>query len=193
MGLNMKEKQPVTREYNTRYQTATTKEKSALLDEFTRLTGRHRKYAARLLCGKPIKEVLISVDGEVVKFKPEKKRPANRKGKRIYADEVIAALRQIWTFFWYTCGRTGGPQILAPPMRQQMAFIAGWPAFHLTEETAEKLKKISPASIDRYLKKDKAALKLKGKRLTKPRYPMKNPIPIRTFYTGEERKKPGFR
>jgi hypothetical protein len=28
-----------------------------------------------------------------VKFKPEKKRPVNRKGKRIYTDEVIASLR----------------------------------------------------------------------------------------------------
>jgi hypothetical protein len=188
----MKEKQAVTREYKTRYQAVTKKAKSVLLTEFTRLTGYHRTYAARLLSNKPVKEVLLYLVGEAVKLKPEKKRPANRKGKRFYTDEVIAALRHVWTFFRYKCGRTEGPQILAPLMRQQMRHIAGWPAFHITEETAEKLKKISPASIDRYLKKDKAALRVKGKNLTKPLCSLKSRILIRTFYTSDERKKPGF-
>jgi transposase InsO family protein len=77
-------------------------------------------------------------------------------------------------------------------MRQQMPFIARWPAFSITGDIAEKLKTISPASIDRYLKNDKAALRLKGKSLTKPIDSLKSRIPIRTFYSREERKKPGF-
>jgi hypothetical protein len=77
-------------------------------------------------------------------------------------------------------------------MRQQMPFIAKWPGFGITDEIAEKLKKISPATIDRYLKKDKDALRTKGKSLTKPIDSLKSRIPIRTFYTSEERKKPGF-
>jgi hypothetical protein len=51
----MKEKQAVTREYKTRYQAVTKKVKSALLDEFTRLTGCHRTCVARLLSNKPVK------------------------------------------------------------------------------------------------------------------------------------------
>ncbi|MDR2246214.1 MAG: transposase, partial [Treponema sp.] len=89
----MTEKQAVTREYMPRYQEAAKKEKRGLLDEFTRLTGYHRKSAVRLLSEKPDREVLVSTDGRTVKFKPEKKRPANRKGKRVYSDEVIASLR----------------------------------------------------------------------------------------------------
>jgi hypothetical protein len=77
-------------------------------------------------------------------------------------------------------------------MRQQMPYIAGWPAFNITPDIAEKLTTISPATIDRYLKKDKEALRLKGKSLTKPLHSLKSRIPIRTFYTSEERKKPGF-
>jgi transposase InsO family protein len=127
------------------------------------------------------------IDGKLVKVKPEKRKPSNRKGKRIYTDEVISALQQIWTFFWFKCGK-----ILAPLMRQQMQHIAQWPAFGITGEIAEKLKKISPASIDRYLKKDKQAPRLKGKSLTKPMNSLKSRIPIRTLYTSEERKKPGF-
>jgi hypothetical protein len=75
MGLNMKEKQAVTREYKTRYRKVTKKAKSALLNEFTRLTGYHRKSAVRLLSGKPVREILIYGSGEAVKLKPERKRP----------------------------------------------------------------------------------------------------------------------
>jgi len=136
MGLNMQEKKAVTGEYKPRYQKATKKEKKAILDEFISLTGYHRKSAVRLLGAKRVKQVTVYVDGKPVKIKPEKKRPANRKGKRVYTDEVINALRLVWTFFWYKCGK-----ILAPLMRQQMAYIARWPAFGITGETAEKLKR----------------------------------------------------
>jgi hypothetical protein len=101
MGFNMKEKQAVTREYRSRYQKAAKKEKRTLPDEFPRLTGCHRKSAIRLLSAMPVREVLVTVDGTPIKLKPEKKRPANRKGKRAYTDEAIAALRLIWAFFRY--------------------------------------------------------------------------------------------
>jgi hypothetical protein len=187
MGLNMKEKKAVTGEYIPRYQKACKKEKKALLDEFIRLTGYHRKSAVRLLGARPVKQVMVYIDGKPVKVKPRKNRPSNRKGKRIYTDEVIDALRLLWTFFWFKCGK-----ILAPLMRQQMLYIARWPAFRITMDIAEKLKIISPATIDRYLKKDKESLRLKGKSLTKPLASLKSRIPIRTFYSQEERKKPGF-
>jgi hypothetical protein len=70
MGLNMKEKQAVTREYKTRYQKAAKKEKRTLLDEFTRLTGYHRKSAIRLLSAMPVREVLVPVDGKPLKLTP---------------------------------------------------------------------------------------------------------------------------
>jgi hypothetical protein len=73
-----------------------------------------------------------------------------------------------------------------------MSFIAQWTAFGIAGEIAEKLTKISPASIDRYLKKDKESLRPKGKSLTKPIDSLKSRIPIRTFYSSEERKKPVF-
>jgi hypothetical protein len=73
-----------------------------------------------------------------------------------------------------------------------MPFIAEWPAFAITPEIREKLMRISPATIDRVLKKDKAALALRGKSLTKPAALLKHRIPIRTFYTSQERKLPGF-
>jgi hypothetical protein len=53
-------------------------------------------------------------------------------------------------------------------MRQQMDALALWQAFGITADIKAKLLAISPATIDRVLKKDKAALALKGKSLTKP-------------------------
>ena len=187
MGLTMETKKEITREFQPCYQKASKKEKKAILDNFTKLTGYHRKSAVRLLSVKPVKQVILYQKGKAIKIKPEKKRPSNRKGKRIYTDDIIAALRLVWKFFWYKCGK-----ILAPLMRQQMLYIAQWPAFAITDGIAEKLKKISPASIDRYLKKDKAELKLKAKSMTNPMKSLKSRIPIRTFYTSEERKTPGF-
>jgi hypothetical protein len=64
--------------------------------------------------------------------------------------------------------------ILAPLMR----YLAGWTAFNSTPDVAEKLKTISPATIDRYLKKDKEALRLKGKSFTNPLASLKSRIPL---------------
>jgi hypothetical protein len=99
----MKERQAVTREYKPRCQKAAKKDKRILLDEFTRLTGYHRKSAAR----QP-KPVMVYRKGAAVKIKPEKKRPANRTGKRIYTEEVVRRIHLGWVFFWYKCGRTFG-------------------------------------------------------------------------------------
>jgi hypothetical protein len=73
-----------------------------------------------------------------------------------------------------------------------MDYIALWPHFAISPAVREKLMSISPTAIDRVLRKDKAVLALKGTSLTKPVAFLKHGIPIRTFYTSEERKLPGF-
>ncbi|MDR2633278.1 MAG: hypothetical protein LBC51_06600 [Treponema sp.] len=117
------------------------KEKRALFDELTRLTGRHRKSAVRILRSKPVRELMVYADSEAVKLKQEKRWPANGKGKRVYTGEG------------YSLSASYLDVLLVP-------IFAPWPAYHITGETAEKLKTISPATIDRHLKKDKEALRL---------------------------------
>ena len=68
MGLNMREKQAVTREYKPRYKQASKKEKKALLDDFIKLAGYHRKSAIRLLCAKQMKQAIIYQRGKAVKI-----------------------------------------------------------------------------------------------------------------------------
>jgi len=86
------------------------------------------------------------------KAQAREKTARNRRGRPVYGDEVIGSLRKVWAFFRYKCGK-----ILAPLLRQQIACIASWPAFGITPGIAAKLAGISPATIDRRLKKDRAA------------------------------------
>jgi hypothetical protein len=78
----MQERKAVTRQVRSRYRNTGRNEKSAILDEFIRITGyKNRKYALRLL-NKPVQtHALLFVKGEAVKLKPAKPKPANRKGK----------------------------------------------------------------------------------------------------------------
>jgi hypothetical protein len=102
----MKEKQAVTRPVRSRYLHAGRKEKSAILDEFIKITGyKNRKYALRILNKPQPPQVLPIGNGKAVKLKPPKKRPPNRTGKKTYTEEVITSLRLIWVFFWYKCDR----------------------------------------------------------------------------------------
>jgi hypothetical protein len=127
------------------------------------------------------------VKGKAVKLKPTKPKHPSRKGKKIYTDEVIASLPLIRDFFRYKCGK-----LPAPLMRRQMDYIALRPAFGISPAVRDKLMRISPATIDRVLRKDKAAPILRGKSLTKSAALLKHRISIRTFYTSGERKLPGF-
>jgi hypothetical protein len=73
-------------------------------------------------------------------------------------------------------------------MRQQMKYLVQWPAFHITGEIAEKLMKISPASIDRYLKKRPGHAQGEGGKSHQTVGFPEKPYTICTFYTSEDLK-----
>jgi hypothetical protein len=92
-------------------------------------------------------------------------------------------------------GRSSGINVARYSPR---CFASRWPSSRtgrpsaITPEIRQKLLEVSPATVDRILKKDKDELKLKGKSCTKSVHHLKNRIPIRTFYTSAERKTPGY-
>jgi hypothetical protein len=97
----MRVKKALTEELAPHYRRAGKKEKTKILDEYTRQTGYHRKYAMQILAcwGKTI---LATADGKPVKIKAGTAK--RRKGggrKPVYGPEVIASLRDVWAFFWY--------------------------------------------------------------------------------------------
>jgi hypothetical protein len=186
MGLNMKEKQALTRETCVRYRKSEKKGKTKILDEFCESTGYNRKYALHLLANWGRTEV-IRLDGQMVRLKADARK--RRKGggrKPLYGPDVIAALRVIWAFFGYMCGK-----LLAPFMREQMRFFVRWEPFHITPAIRKKLLAISSSTIDRALKGDRAKLAVRGYSGTKPGKLLRKHIPIRTHYPWSDRK-PGF-
>jgi hypothetical protein len=180
----MHEKKALTREVSKRYQQAEKKEKTKILDELVKTTGYNRKYLLHILANWG-KATTVRLSGKMVRLKasPGKRRKGGGR-KPIYTGEFIVTLRAIWIFFWYRCGK-----ILAPFMREQIKFLALH--FPMSAKVKKLLLKVSPSTIDRCLKADKKKLALKGKHGTKPGKLLKKQIPVRTYYTDED-KKPGF-
>ena len=151
MGLSMQEKKALTREISKRYQKAEKKEKTEILNELVKTTGYNRKYVLHILANWG-RTVVASIDGKTAKVtaSPGKRRKGGgRKPK--YSGDFAIALRRIWAFFSYRCGK-----ILAPFMREQMGFLEH--PFRITEKDKELLLSVSPSTIDRLLKQDKKKL-----------------------------------
>jgi hypothetical protein len=105
-GVNHAGKKAVARQARSRCRKAGRKEKSAIPDESISITGyKNRKYVLRLLNKLARAQALLFMKGTAAKLKPAKPRPANRKGKKIYTDEVTASLPLIRAFFRYRCGK----------------------------------------------------------------------------------------
>jgi len=117
------------------------KEKSAILNEYCKNTGQNRKYVIRKIRS------------------PISLQVKRRGGKKvIYDGHVKAALAKIWEIFDYPCG-----QRLAPLLKTEVDRLRQQEEIFISDEIAEKLKKISPRTIDRALKRQKQALHLKRK------------------------------
>jgi hypothetical protein len=197
MGLDMHTKRKIIEVTYRRYQKAGKKEKGKILDEFRETTGYNRDYAAHVLANWG-KARYLSVDGKRVRLvagAPRKRRKGKASGKKggrpkKYTGEFLAVLIAVWKFLSFKCGK-----LLAPTLALMIDFLAaakgtgGIP--EIDKRTRELLLSVSPATIDRLLRKEKKKLELKGRGLTKPGPLLKHQIPIRTFFSWDERK-PGF-
>lgn len=153
-----------------RYGKASRSEKGRLLDEFTEVTGFHRKSAIRLLRG------------------PRGAKVDNKKiGRpRSYDDRVVAALHQVWTVEGRICGKR-----LAPFMRELVGRLQAWEELQVTPEVAEQLSAMSASSIDRLMKPYRDRGLRRPLSTTRPGSLLKSSIPIRTFAEWNENR-PGF-
>jgi hypothetical protein len=141
-----------------RYLKARKKEKGRILDEFTQVTGYHRKAAIRLL----------HRDGS--------QRGKRRGRQRRYGQEVVDALRKVWEASDRLCSKRLKPFLgeLVKVMRKhgELAVNTGVEA---------ELCQMSPSTIDRLLQPWR---RLGGRRplsTTRPGSLLKSSIPIRTF------------
>jgi hypothetical protein len=172
----MKQRKAVTRETLQRYCRASRREKSRILEQYTKLTKYHRKYALGLLNGT---QGVGKASGD--SSKQHRGRP------RIYTQSVLEALRHLWAMFNFMCGRR-----LAPAIRVNLVVLEKFRELRgLDALTRERLLRLSPATIDRLLADDRKKLRLKGRSHTRPGSLRRDLIPIRTFGK-EDQKEPGY-
>jgi len=152
-----------------RYLGASKKEKGRILDEFTHVTGYHRKAAIRLLS------------------RGNESGTNKRHGRpRQYNASVAGALRVTWEATDRLCSKR-----LHPFLPELVETLRRHGDRTMTAEIEAQLCRMSPSTIDRLLRPWR---RLGGRRpftTTKPGSLLKSSIPIRTFADWQENR-PGF-
>jgi len=116
--------------------------KTRLLNEARKRTRLNRKVLIRKLAHPP---------------KPNLGKRAKRKAR--YGAEILATLVKVWEIFDFPCG-----QRLAPALREQLERLIQLGEIRCSREVVEKLKAISPRTIDRLLCREKGVRGLRQNR-----------------------------
>jgi hypothetical protein len=117
-----------------RYRKAKRSERSVLLSEMEQVSKLHRKHLIRLLNGKSF---------------ARKKRSTPR--SRTYGVEVEHVVLRVWESLDYICAER-----LTPSLAGMAKHLAGFGALILTAEVESQLATISPATVERMLRKNRA-------------------------------------
>ena len=152
-----------------RYFLATKKERGKILDEFTKVTGCHRKAAIRLF------------------HRGNQPRTNKKRGRpRRYGANVAEALRVAWEATDRLCSKRLHPFLpeLVPILRRHGDST-------MTAEIEAQLCQMSPSTIDRLLRFWRQSRGRRPLTTTKPGSLLKSSIPIRTFTDWQE-DRPGF-
>ena len=153
----------------SRYRKASKKERSAILDEFVKTTGYHRKHAIAVLNGRRER-----VQG-----------PIRRPRRRVYGAEETDALAVLATLFDHVCSK-----LLRAAMDVELPRLYESGVLQVSSDCYEKLLKISPSTMDR-LRAGPQRSPGKRRGFTKPGTLLKERIPIRTWAEWTE-DRPGF-
>ena len=152
-----------------RYRRASKREKGRRLDEFTEVTGCHRKAAVRML------------------RRGHRPRSGKRRGRpRKYGAEVGGVLKKLWEASDYLCSKR-----LHPFIPELVDALERHGEISMRGEVKEQLCQLSAASIDRLLKPWRHQRQHRPLGGTRPGSLLKKSIPIRTFADWEE-SRPGF-
>lgn len=157
--MDIKTRQKIVRELSKRYAKATKKEKGTIIDELISLTSYHPKHAARVLRHPPAK----------------RRKKIIRKRESSYAP-ILGTLKELWTISNFACGKrlvSAIPDYLDALIRHKELVVS--------DKEKKLLLKISPATADRLLVRERKKTTLKGRSRTKPGTLLKNQIPIHTF------------
>jgi hypothetical protein len=147
-----------------RYRKASKEEKSKMLDEFTQVTGFHRKAAIRLL-------------NRVSRLTSGKRRGRQRE----YGSEVSVALKEVWEASDRLCSKR-----LKPFIPEMARVLRRHGEQQIDAPLEAQLCCISPSTIDRMLRPYRKLGGRKPLSTTRPGSLLKSAIPIRTFADWKE-------
>jgi hypothetical protein len=136
--MDMASRKQYLQELLERYLRARKRQKSSILDEYCRNTGQNRKYVIRRIGGLATTEP----------------RPPRRRAPH-YGQDTARALEKLWRIFDFPCG-----QRLRPLIQTELDRLRRLGELEVSAKTAEKLRTVSPATIDRLLRPKKQAWKL---------------------------------
>jgi len=151
-----------------RYLSASKMKRGRILDEFTKVTGCHRKAAIRLI--------------RRVYRKTGKKHGRPRQ----YDAAVTPALRSVWEATDRLCSKR-----LQPFLPELITVLRRHGESTITDDVAAQLCQMSSSTIDRLLRPYRRLGGRKPFSTTKPTSLLKSSIPIRTFTDWQENR-PGF-
>lgn len=187
MGLTMRQRKAVTQQLAGQYQKARKKDRGRMLDQFVRITGYRRSYAAYLLANWGRRTVLVLNGKRVVFIFGTPTKDATRQGRpRTYDEHTGSILKRFWAISDGLCGKR-----LAAALPDLIDALERCEELVVDHQTRRRLLKISPATIDRLLAPERAKSPFKGRSRTKPGTLLKHQIPIRTFTEWNEQT-PGF-
>jgi len=152
-----------------RYQSATSQQKSVILDEFVAVTGYDRKYAIRLLAH-PMTPPM----------------PLTRPRERSYGAAVQDALLVAWTAANRICAKR-----LVPFLPELVPSLECHGHLSLNDAVRAQLLTLSPATADRLLRPYRERDAPHGMTTTRRGLLIKQRVPVRTF-TGWDDVVPGF-
>ncbi|EFH86194.1 integrase family protein [Ktedonobacter racemifer DSM 44963] len=168
VGLCLHTKREILRSMLPQYRQATLAQKRIILDEFTQLTGYHRKYAMWLLN-----------HTEEGQSSPVRPRP------RQYGAAVQEALVQVWD----AANRIAAKRFM-PFLPTLVEALERYGHLHLSDTDRSQLLTMSVATADRLLRMHRGRGP-SGLSTTRPGTLLKQQIPIRTFQQWNETQ-PGF-
>ncbi len=152
----------------SRYFQASKEEKGKMLDEFTQVTGLHRKAAIRLL------------------NRSSSSRGSKRRGRPATYRDVMQPLRVIWEASDRLCSKR-----LQPFLPEMVKVLRHHGEQQINAATEARICRMSSSTIDRLLRPYRRLGGRRGLSTTRPGNLLKNSIPIRTFTDWQENK-PGF-
>ena len=134
-------------------------EKTTILNEYCENTQQNRKYA-------------------IQKFNCFLCEPSQKhKRAEVYGSKIIAALIKAWEIFDYPCG-----QRLKSQLEKEIDRLRKFKEIRISDKTVDKLKRISSATIDRKLKRQKGIMSIRMKHNKKQNPLLYQTIPIKTSH-----------